>query len=363
MCTVLLLSGMTSIALAQSAPIKGANANPDTSVNALTLYRNGNRGNDTNSVNANGFSIQEAELQFFSDVDPYSRLTALFSISQTNGNWGISPEELFAETLEVPAVIIKGGKFKAAFGKHNTLHTHAFPFIDAPLIQSVLLGDEGLNDVGLSAAALVPLPWFSEFTVQILSGRTEGTDYINSHNASDNVFLAHYRNLWDLSEDLTAEFGLSGATGKNDFALTNGNLQSGNTYLYNADLNFKWRPVEGGKYHALIWSTEYTNRQVSRPSSSNVGQGYASWLQYQFAERWWAQVRSEYLRVLDTDKIAPLQIQPYQRKYSALLGFFPSEFSGFRLQYDNLNDGQDTNEQRISLQGNFTIGAHPAHAY
>ena len=56
-------------------------------------------------------------------------------------------------------------------GKHNQLHTHAFPFILAPLINLNLLGDEGLSDVGFSTAILLPATsWFSELTLQYIRG-------------------------------------------------------------------------------------------------------------------------------------------------------------------------------------------------
>lgn len=359
----LILVFFSFTATAQMPVTKALGFNPDASINGLFLYKNGNRGNTSDSQDPNGPSLQEAELQFFSDVDPYSKLTALFSVHQESGEWKFEPEEFFAETLSVPGVILKAGKFKAAFGKHNLLHTHAYAFIDAPITNTVLFGDEGLNDVGVSAASLIPVSWFSEVTFQILSGRTEGQDYFNSKSPNDNVAVAHFKNLWDLTDDLTTEIGASGAAGKNEFTVNN-QLQSGKTIFTGLDLTFKWRPSVGGKYRALIWSTEYINRQIERPGATkNDGQGIATWLQYQFSERWWAQARGEYLKVTDSDSIDPLPIAPHQRKYSALVGFFPSEFSGFRLQYHYFDDSRVTPEQRLMLQANFTIGAHPAHAY
>ena len=58
---------------------------PNTSANALFLYRNSNfHQQDADPVNLdqdrNGINIQEAELQFFSDVDPYTRLNLLLTI-------------------------------------------------------------------------------------------------------------------------------------------------------------------------------------------------------------------------------------------------------------------------------------------
>jgi hypothetical protein len=365
----------TSLAFAQTpvatqkAGEKTSGFQPDISVNALMLYQNSNRGNQTAIAAPNGLSVQEAEIQFFADVDPYHKFTGLFSISQEfdpvtkERKWGIEPEELFAESTDVPYLTLRGGKFKTAFGKHNLLHTHAYPFIDAPVMNTVLLGDGGLNDVGVSAAGLIPVSWFSEFTLQALKGSIDGSDAFNSQSANDSIFVGHFKNLWDFTDDLTYEFGVSGVTGHNEFVI-GGENQQGNSNLLGADSTFKWRPSVGGKYHALIWSTEWMTRKISRPGDTyNEGQGFASWIQYQFAERWWVQARGEYLKMLDTNLVSPIAQPPHRRKYTALFAFLPSEFSGYRLQYSYLEDGQEKPEHKVLLQANFTIGAHPAHAY
>jgi hypothetical protein len=81
-------------------------------------------------------------------------------------------------------------------------------------------------------------------------------------------------------------------------------------------------------------------------------------VQYQFSQRWWAQARYEYVGAPQESGFAA------QTKQSALLGFFPSEFSGLRLQYDHLRvAGAERDEHTIAFQYNISIGAHPAHAY
>jgi len=324
--------------------------NPDLSVNALFLYKNSNRGYDPNTENRNGLTVQEAEMQFASDVDPYWRFVGTFSMSQTadegqlaqtpsrySPKWVFEPEEVYAESLDFNVFTLKVGKFKAAMGKHNQLHTHAFPFIDAPLQNTTLLGDEGLNDVGASLAVLFPLPWFSELSVQGFSGQSADDSYFQSADTSGYVGLMHLKNLWDLSDQLTAEFGLSAATGENSLASS--------TNLYGADLTFKWRQ---SLERAFIWATEYLHRDLGAERAS----GIASWVQFQPSRRWWIEARGEYL-----DSGAG------QRKQSALVAFDASEFSEVRVQYDHLNDSQAKDEHRALLQFNYTIGAHPAHAY
>lgn len=239
-------------------------ATPDIGVNALILYHNSNfHQADMNpaalDTNPNGLNLQEAEISFKADVDPYNKLSLLLSVSpeySTDGTtvtqgWLIEPEEVFAENSSIDSVSLKLGKFKAAFGKHNTLHPHAYIFVEAPLINTRLLGNEGLNDVGISAASLLPVNWYSEMTLQALRGKGENEQF-NSPSPSENVALAHWKNLFDLSDELTFEVGASYATGQNSF--------KHKTDLIGADFTFKWRPTKGGKYSSFLWATEYISR-------------------------------------------------------------------------------------------------------
>jgi hypothetical protein len=280
----------------------------------------------------------------------------LLSVAQEAGKtgYGIDPEEVFLESTSLPYVTVKAGKFKMALGKHNMLHTHAFPFIDAPLIHQIVLGDEGLNESGVSAAALLPFHWFSEVTAQAFSVTNDSL--YGSNAAGDVGGLLKFKNLFDLTDDLTMEFGLSGTMGQNQFGR--------NSSVWAGDLTFKWRPSVGGKYRALIWSTEYLNADrmgkidpITLETQEYVS-GMASWLQYQFAERWWVQARGEHVGFKHSIGV------PVLSKGSVLLGFFPSEFSGLRVQYDFFNiEARGKMDQTIALQYNISIGAHPAHAY
>lgn len=363
-----LLAFWTPSAFAQNA---SALKTPYISANGLFLYRNSNFSKEDDATERNGMDLQEAELQIYADVDPYSRFSLLMSMEpeystdvatgKVTESWSFTPEEAFAELLQIPSTTIKIGKFKAAFGKSNLLHTHAYPFVDAPLVNTTLLGDEGLNDVGVSAAVLLPTNWFSELTLQYLRGEGENEEF-NSPTPGDGVELAHWKNLWDLSDALTFEVGLSYAGGTNQLGTT--------TQLSGADLTFKWRPASGGKYQSWILGTEYIDRKTPQPGSTTEnGQGYNVWGQYQFAERWAALLRYDYLKVDGADAAVNSQAltNDTTNKYSASIVFSASEFSSYRLEYDWVHGPQnangESNEQKLYLQANFTIGSHPAHSY
>ncbi len=345
----------------------GRGLNPDISVNFLGLAQHGTAySGNLKDKPRNGLSLQEAELQFTADVDPYLRANALFSVGQESGSasYSVSPEEVFLETISLPYVTIRAGKFKMALGRHNQLHAHAFPFISAPLIHTRILGDEGLNDAGISASALIPAPWFSEFTLQAFSLRNETLFGYNV--AGDVGALARWKNLWDLRDSLTMELGFSGARGKNSRGVV--------AHIWESDLTFKWRPTESTRQLALIWSTEYLqakrtglnqDRTVNVNGSDVTVQdslerlgGVATWLQFQFARRWWIQGRYEYSGLVHSPAVSEAT------KESALLAFLPSEFSAIRLQYDWIQDkSRPRKDHAIALQYNVSIGAHPAHTY
>ena len=117
----------------------------------------GNKGSSADSENPNGFQFQELEIRFTSNIDSYFRGDVFFAFEQEDGEFIAEPEEVFVETLSLPSFTIKAGKFYALLGRHNHLHTHSFPFIDKPLTNKTLLGEEGLNEMGLSVSYLVPV--------------------------------------------------------------------------------------------------------------------------------------------------------------------------------------------------------------
>jgi len=353
---------------AQETSIKS----PNISANTLFLYRQSNFAKEDTGTTRNGLDLQEAEIAFYADVDPYSRLFVLLGIhpkyelntttNKVEKSWGIEPEEIYAESTRLPSVTLKGGKFKAAFGKHNPLHTHVFPFIDAPMINSTLLGDEGLNDTGVSLAGLLPTPWFSEITGQYLSGEGENHQF-SSPTPSDGVGLGRWKNLFDLNDELTLEAGASYAEG--------GNALGGSTSLLGADLTFKWRPVSGGKYHSWVLAGEYIQREMEQTGvAAEKGSGLAVWARYQISQRWAALARYENLDIKNSNAtVNPEHVldNGLTERSSFAMNFTATEFSMFRLEYD-MSHGPaqangETDERRIYLQGNFTIGAHPSHTY
>ncbi len=317
--------------------------NPAISANALLLGTFVDQGRDDPSRDVKtGMQIQELEIRLTGTVDTYFKADLTLSMEETDA---IEIEELIAQALLFQSLSLRAGKFFTAFGIHNLLHTHQFPFIDAPLINEEIFGEEGLNEIGVSLDLLLPTPWFAELNAQVL----EGDNALFSGPLNDDfLYLVHLRNLVELTPDWTAELGGSFAYGRND----NITGPYNDTQVAGADLRFKWKPGGRERYRTFIWQTEFIN------ASREVDQkGFYSFLQYQFARRWWAQTRFDFFTrprgPQDGDKT----------RISALLAWVLSEFSAVRLQYSYLDAFREPNEHQVFLQLNFTFGSHPAHKY
>lgn len=322
--------------------------NPAISVNGLFLgtYVNEGRNDSTREVKT-GLEIQELELRFTANIDSYLHgdLTIAFEDDE------VEIEEIIASLLVTNNLSFRAGKFFTPFGKHNQLHTHAFPFIDAPLINEEILGGEGINEVGVGAALLLLTPWFSEIDLLFLEG--ENPLFDGALN-DDFLYMAHWKNLVELSDELTAELGGSFAYGRNELASGPYNY----TTLAGADLTFKWKPAGRELYRTLIWQTEFIN------SSRDVDKkGIYSLVQYQFARRWWIQGRYDFFTIPRDTVGGGGEVAQEKNRYSGLLAFAPSAFSALRLQYNFLDQSVAKNEHQVLLQLNFTFGSHPPHSY
>ncbi|HEX4926179.1 MAG TPA: hypothetical protein VFV50_18945 [Bdellovibrionales bacterium] len=353
---IALLAG-TWPADAQDAPkSRGNTFNPDIGVNGLFLYRNSSRGNAA-GADQNGFGVQEAELQFAADVDPYLRAVANFGVERdpTTGEWEFDTEEIYGETIGLSLVTVRFGLFNALVVKHNLLHTHAYPFLDAPVINTELFGEEPLRESGLSVSALIPTDWFMELTLQVLNG--DSPELFASPTPNDNAGLAYLDTLFDLSDTLTLQAGASYLTGQNLADATLGT--TGNTRVVGGELAVKWKPIGVESIRTLKWATQFlAGEKTAGETPNDKKQGIASWVQWQFEQRWWLQVRTEYM-----DEFSGGDLAVTRKKNTALVAFTPSEFSAIRGQFDQLDDGGESPERRLMVQFNWSIGAHPAHQY
>jgi hypothetical protein len=282
-----------------------------------------------------------------------------------NAKLGI--EEVYATILRgLPLDLnLRFGKYRAGFGKLNTTHPHAWPFITQPLSQERFLGEEGLNDLGISASVLLPTgEVYTSLTADLLRGEAIGsaTGMTDSTGGSlPYAGLIRLQSFLPLSDNADMELGLSGYTGIHD------PYNHQRFWYINADLKYKYRP---SSYTALVLQGEYlyNTRTVVQdhdgndtPEKRRIGTaGIYLFADLQFLKTYSVGVRYDWSQT------------PYaadDRAYAIALfaGYYPVEETlGIRLQYQrtvHAAPAGSTTVNQLALQVLFSLGPHKAHPF
>src|SRR6202521_1859541 len=302
--------------------------------------------------------MHESEVGLQAIIDPYARADAFISFGET----GVNVEEAYVTFTSLPAgLLLKVGKKRADFGKVNTIHNHALPFIDRPLVTNNLVGGEdGIDDAGFSLSRILPAPrdWFLEVTGQVFRG--DSSDVFTASQRQDVSVVGHLRGYKDLSESTNLDLGVSYARGHNDM---------GSAFItprYGADATLRWKPLRRAIYKSFIFRTELFYSLRDQISPLDLSQTVHAFGTYSSAEsrvnrRWTVGVRfdrSAHARnanLIDTG-------------LSAIVTYWPSEFSQIRGQYRyghlaTAPNASFDNANELLFQFLFVMGAHGAHPF
>jgi hypothetical protein len=307
--------------------------------------------------------MHETEVGMQAIIDPYARADAFISFGET----GVNVEEAYVTFTSLPAgLLLKVGKMRAAFGKVNTIHNHALSFIDRPLATNNLVGGEdGIYDAGFSLSRFLPAPknWFFEGTAQVFRGDSD--DVFAAYRSQDLSVVGHFRAYRDLSESTNLDLGVSYSRGNSAGLQTATNPSSFFTNLYGADATLRWKPLRRAIYHSFLFRNEFFWSARDQLSPANTFQtqhafGFYSNAEYRANRRWTLGGRFDRsghatdARLTDTG-------------FSAILTYWPSEFSQIRGQYrfghlaTSPTDFSNANE--FLFQVLFVMGAHGAHPF
>jgi hypothetical protein len=389
-----------------SGSVGGANVRlMDISMDVLTAGGWSSVGNDQiesleqgdHDPHRRGFTLQQVELSFAGAVDPY--FTGESHIIATPD--GVELEEAFATTTALPHDLqLEAGYFFTEFGVMNPRHPHQWDWVDQPVINSRLMGGEGLRSAGFRLGWLLPTPWYSQIewglqsadieccTTGFLGDTAGGRPQVN-HDVNDPLdllWLGRLVNSWDFSSSTTGVLGLSTLYGPNDTG------SNGTTWIYGTDFRLKWRPPGNFRgYPFVTWQTEVMARKYKAagftagtatedpdvfdqdlPGDTLDDQGGYTQLLWGFQPGWAAGLRAEYAtgsgQSVEDGAPAPRNSDPLRDdrvRLSPLLSWSPSHFSRLRLQYnfDDARhlDGNDAHTVWLGLE--IGVGAHAAHDY
>jgi hypothetical protein len=308
-----------------------------------------------NAVNpAPALEMHESEASFQAILDPYARGDFFVAF----GEEGVELEEGFVTFTSLPGGLLgKVGKMRSAFGKVNGLHNHVLPWTDRPLVINNLTGgEEGIGGAGVSLAGLIPAgSLFLEATGQVYRG--DSGELFHASERGDLAYVGHLRAYSDLGDSNNIDLGASYSRGHNASGIV-GDVDLGRftTDLFGFDATYRWRPLRRSIYHSFVGRTEWIKSRRDQPLGRQDATGWYASGDYQFARRWF--VGGRYDRSERAEDASLLD-----KGGSALLTFWPSEFSQIRGQYRRTNFAEGPVANEFLFQFQFSIGAHGAHPF
>ncbi len=311
-----------------------------------------------NVVPSPALELHESELGVQAIIDPYARADVFISF----GEQGVNVEEGYVTFTSLPAsLLLKVGKMRANFGKVNTIHNHALPFIDRPLATNNLVGGEdGIDDAGFSLSRILPAPkdWFLEATAQVFRG--DSSDVFHASERQDASVVGHLRAYRDLSESTNLDLGVSYARGHNDLG------SNFTTSLYGADATVRWKPLRRAIYNSFLFRTEFFYSLRDQLATLNAEYtehafGMYSSAEYRVNRRWTVGGRFDRSAHARDANLVDTGL-------SAIVTYWPSEFSQIRGQYRyghlaTAPNASFDNANELLFQFLFVMGAHGAHPF
>ncbi len=337
------------------------------------------------------FNLGESELTLSSNVDPYFSAQMTAALTPENE---VEVEEAFFRTLALPdGFTAKGGRFFSGFGYLNEVHSHAWDFVDQPLIYQAFFGGQ-FKQEGLQVKWLAPTELFVELGAETGNGSEFPATRRNRNGLNGATLFAHVGG--DIGDATSWRAGAACLDQRADdrsfenvdeFGLPLTDSFTGKSRTWVADAVLKWTPIGDPNRRQVKLQGEYMQRRETGllafdTEGSNLIDGYRSsqsgwYLQgvYQFLPRWRAGLRYDSLDpgtprigLVDSGELPlsafPLLLPADPDRISIMLDWNPSEFSRLRAQWDwDDARGQDDRDHAFRLQYIYGIGAHGAHKF
>lgn len=307
---------------------------------------------------ADNFSIREAEIILSAPIDPKFDGVLSLAAHQEDGLAVAELHEAYIKTSRlIPRSNLRVGQFFLGIGRLNRLHRHEWPIVTAPKVHSEFFGKEGALDSGLEYSYLAPLPFYLETTL----GVTNGFTYGHSHDAGEKPKKpTHYARVSTYFE-LPGNGGAQTALNYLSRTDAEGKIMT----LSGLDLTAKWRQASVLNF---LFQSEIWHRTLT-PEGAASEQTLGAYIlpQYAWDSQFFLGLLVDYYSVLSLKDAIGQSVGNSVIGVVPTLTYKASEFSTLRLAYSHANfqreDQDDVTDNRLELQANFTIGAHPAHDF
>ena len=333
-----------------------------------------------------GFSLAESELGLSANVDDKIFGNLIFSLSPENT---VSVEEAYGVLTALPnGFTPKFGRFLSSVGYLNDQHQHVWDFYDAPLPYQAFFGGQFSTD-GVQLKWVAPTDTFVELGAEIGDGKSFPGSESNRNGAGSVAAYTHVGG--DIGASHSWRAGLSYLRARpqdrqytqTDVAGADATLGFNGTsqlaiadfvwkYAPNGnalDTNFKlqgeyfWRKETGNLTYDFDGSLGLTN---TSGYSSRQGGWYLSGV-YQFMPYWRVGARYDRLDPGTVDYgansvyLGSSSFNP--ERYALMFDYSPSEFSRFRVQFQQSKVRPELTDNQIFIQYILTLGAHGAHKF
>ena len=311
-----------------------------------------------------GLQVQELELSFRANVDPYLR--GDFYLAATPEQLEI--EEAFISTLALPGGLkARAGWFRPSFGRFNGQHyLETQPFVDQPLPNRRFLGPEGLRSLAVELSWLMPLPWYAMLYATVGTAQDEtsfGGDPHTMQGPADVLTVLRLEQFHDLSDRWSLKWGLSFAQGPHG--------EVARTEVAGVDVYLRWRDVETVRYVALQFEGMVRRRHTDVGEGVLEGAAYAQ-LDWRIDRHWELALRGDlagWPEAWDVRAGSPpldgFAVLGRQERLALAGSYYASEFHRWRLQYalDHVQAMGGRTVHEVFLQYQAVLGAHGAHPF
>ena len=376
--------GISAFNPAISAVLQGAYANLSKDPNKYALAGFAPSGDIVPAPRS--FSIAESELALSASVDDKFYGNLIFSLTPENT---VSVEEAYGLYTAAPyGIAPKFGRFLSSIGYLNDQHQHAWDFYDAPLVYQAFLGGQYQNN-GLQVKWVAPTDLFVELGAEIGSGESYPGNSRNKNGTGNGNAYVHVGGDVDASSSWRAGLSYLQTATKDraysqlDNAGNDAQLDfTGKSKIAIADFVWKWSPNGNAQERNFKLQGEYfwrrENGDLTYDADGALGltqtAGYRSdqsgfYVQgvYQFMPAWRVGVRYDWLNPGSVEYgsngayFGNTSFNP--QRTAVMLDWTPSEFSRFRVQFQQAKLRPDFTDNEIFVQYILTLGAHGAHNF
>lgn len=322
-------------------------------------HNDATRPTEKNELNLN---MPEMEIVVAGYLNPYARADAVLAWEDGSN---AEVEELYATILRgLPLNLnLRAGKYRLEFGRLNSVHPHAYSFVNQPLPHTEFFGEEGLNDMAIRASFVIPTgKLYTELMGAILKGDVLGAEEESGEEALAKVartaeeetrikpgYLARLATSAAVSENAELAGGISVVTAEfNDFAQLRATIAG-------FDLKYKWRPNRNTSL--TIEGEGLSNHRELGEGETVTSYGGYGYLDYRCHQKYNVGSIFEYTQGAYDNNVHTTRI-------GGFFGFAPiEETSLLRLVGNWTTPSEGDGFWTATLQFVFSLGPHQPHNF